>query len=355
MKQDDAIIILTPGFPKNEHDINCIPALQNYVRSLKEKLIGTEVIVISFEYPFVSRQYLWHEIPVFSIGGANKKGISKFITWRKVTRLLTRLELIYEFHCIHAFWLTECTALMNRFIKKKNLHGIATIMGTDTFLSNRYLKILKLKSSNFKITAGSQNAADQLFKSVGVEVNHIIPIGLTPADIKGSVTNPEYRFDIIGVGSLIPIKQFDLFIKVISRIKTRVEGLKAAIIGGGPEMEALKKMITDYSVEGQVTLLGELPRDDVLRIMGESKVLLHTSAYEGQGYVFLEALSKGMSIASFDVGFRPDSHKVHTYHKLEVMADELPGIINSFKYYGPVEVPAINDTVMSYKKLYTDE
>ena len=80
------LIVLSPGFPQDEQDSTCIPWLQQFLLSLRRVSPSLEVVVIAFQYPFHSREYTWHGIRVFALGGANRKTWRRLITWAKALR-----------------------------------------------------------------------------------------------------------------------------------------------------------------------------------------------------------------------------------------------------------------------------
>lgn len=53
----------------------------------------------------------------------------------------------------------------------------------------------------------------------------------------------------------------------------------------------------------------EAPRAEMLKLMARSRVLVHPSRYESQGYVFLEALMQGMSVVSYPVSIASPSER----------------------------------------------
>ncbi|HET8964144.1 MAG TPA: hypothetical protein VFM99_09615, partial [Chitinophagales bacterium] len=71
----EKILILTPGFPIDEQDNNCIPFIQDYVLALAENIGKENICLISFQYPFVKGNYLWNGITIYSAGGKNRKNI----------------------------------------------------------------------------------------------------------------------------------------------------------------------------------------------------------------------------------------------------------------------------------------
>jgi glycosyltransferase involved in cell wall biosynthesis len=104
--------------------------------------------------------------------------------------------------------------------------------------------------------------------------------------------------DVLGVGSLIPLKQYDLFLSVIAQLSIHLPGVRAILCGGGPEEARLQTAVRELQLGDQVVLTGEQPHDAVLRLMQRSRVFLHTSSYEGFSTVCLEALYAGAHVVS---------------------------------------------------------
>ena len=61
------IVFLTPGFPENERDDTCIPALQIFAKQL-QKQPHCKVTVVTIHYPSQKTEYVWNGIKVYSLG-----------------------------------------------------------------------------------------------------------------------------------------------------------------------------------------------------------------------------------------------------------------------------------------------
>jgi glycosyltransferase involved in cell wall biosynthesis len=105
--------------------------------------------------------------------------------------------------------------------------------------------------------------------------------------------------DIMAAGSLIPLKRYDLLIEIIAEIKKQRTTLTALLAGDGPMRSSLQQQINNAGLEQSVALSGELPYQEIIKKMQQSKIFLHTSSYEGFGCVCLEALAAGASVISF--------------------------------------------------------
>ena len=67
------------------------------------------------------------------------------------------------------------------------------------------------------------------------------------------------------MGSLIPLKQYHLFVEIIYQIRQYFPEIKACICGKGPEENNLKMLIEKYGLQNNITLTGELPHEEILR------------------------------------------------------------------------------------------
>jgi hypothetical protein len=69
MPKPDTLVILAPGFAKNEDDTTCIPMQQVFVRALQQARPELKIVVIAFEYPFNRSTYTWNGIQVVAFSG----------------------------------------------------------------------------------------------------------------------------------------------------------------------------------------------------------------------------------------------------------------------------------------------
>ncbi|PQJ79347.1 glycosyltransferase family 4 protein [Polaribacter porphyrae] len=289
------IVFLTPGFARSDSDSTTIPALQVYLKKLKKQLPNTRMTLITFQFPFVTKKYDWNGIQVIPLNGNNKR-YKKFWTWKKALKTLKKLHQQKPITVIHSFWIGECSFIASRFSEKNNIKHINTVMGQDANLGNRYAK--SLKNSCTDIITLSENQKNKLLKNHNLK-SQIIPWDL---DTKKFPKLQKSTLDILGVGSLNEIKNYSLFVNIISELVKKFPNLKVEIIGEGVNQKKLEKQIITFNLTKNIKLIGLLPRLMVLEKMSEAKILLHTSSFESFGFVFLEALYAGMQIVSFDVG-----------------------------------------------------
>jgi glycosyltransferase involved in cell wall biosynthesis len=350
MSKQQALVILSPGFPANEDDTACIPPQQVFVRALKKYNPQLNIIVISFQYPFKAMSYMWFGVQVIALGGKARGGPYRLLTWKNALSVLKDLNKKYEITGLLSFWLGECALISNRFARKNNLKHYCWMLGQDAKVGNNYVKQIKPDSN--MLIALSDFLIREFSINYGIKPAYVIPPGVDTS-LFGSLNAGVRDIDVIGAGSLIPLKQYDLFINVIKSLTLKFPGIKAVICGKGTEMEALKSQIIRLKLTNNIELKGELPHAEVLTLMQRSKVFLHTSAYEGFGMVLNEALYAGAQVVSL---VNPMNER-NANHHVPDNAEHLPDIISELlnkpnPVYEPVLVYPIQTVVAKVMALF---
>lgn len=331
---------LVPGFPKDESDTSCLPAVQNYVRAFSQLHPDAPIQVVAFQYPFHPGAYRWHGIPVASAGGANRGGWSKLRTWQRAWLELRR----FLPDLIHSFWIGECAAVGELFARTHGVAHVATIGGQE--LRRRTLYARLLSRGKMPLAAGSQTAARTARVSLHRDADVVIPLGLDVAQFGPSDLPRD--IDVLAVGSLIPVKRFD----VVAGAARKSPERSFVLVGDGP----LRAEIAHRAPEN-LTMAGALSRHDVIDLMRRSKVLLHPSEFESQGYVFLEALASGMHVVCRDVGAPGRSDRVHRCETDGELIEETERVLSGLSggsdpTFPPADIPTAEDSVRAYAALY---
>ncbi|MFW6192048.1 MAG: glycosyltransferase family 4 protein, partial [Gemmatimonadota bacterium] len=96
-----------------------------------------------------------------------------------------------------------------------------------------------------------------------------------------------------------PRKDTRSLLDALPAVLTSVPDARLRVVGGGPELPALKRRAAELAVETSVTFLGEVGRrDDVAREYARADVFCLPSRQEGFGIVFLEAMATGLPIVA---------------------------------------------------------
>ncbi|SDS10477.1 Glycosyltransferase involved in cell wall bisynthesis [Mucilaginibacter mallensis] len=322
MNTHETLVILTPGFPADEDDSTCIPPQQLFVKALKKQKPELNIIVISFQYPFEVRQYTWHDMQVIALGGRSRGKLYRRALWLKVWRTLKQLNRQHQIIGLLSFWMGECAFIGNRFANKYGRMHYCWVLGQDARTGNRFVRLINPKGE--QLIALSDQLAREVEVNYGIVPKHIIPPGIDTSMFGTPATKRD--IDLMGAGSLIPLKQYELFVDVVKKLTIQFPHIKAVICGRGPEMERLKHQIIRLKLENNVKLTGGLTHGEVLAMMQRTKVFLHTSAYEGFGMVLSEALYAGAQVVSL---VKPMDLMPEEFHQGK-NENELVGLVSGF-------------------------
>lgn len=166
--------------------------------------------------------------------------------------------------------------------------GSSTDAATDRGLARRLRRLVAapvLRTSDVLVAQSAAVAADWRSRGtparVVVEPNIVIePGGRLPR-----------RWDVICVGRLIPRKRVDLALRAFRA--GAPAGARLAVLGEGPLDAELRALAAELGIADRVDFLGEVDREQSVRTMASSHVLLHASRQEGAPWVIGEAQSVG--------------------------------------------------------------
>ncbi|MEZ4927549.1 MAG: glycosyltransferase [Saprospiraceae bacterium] len=342
------VILISPGFTASEEDHNCLPYLQLYVRELAGS--GLDVQVIALDYPFSRNAYTWRGISVQPCNGQNKRWRRPLTVWNAI-RAGNRLirEASDTQVVIHSFWLGWTSVVGEWLARRHGLKHITTLMGQDVLPANSHW--FKLLSNDWKkrlvVLSDFQN--ETLGKHFDFKAHHVIPWGVASTEIPSSLPD-ERPIDILGVGSQIGLKNWNLWLNTIKFALIKHPNIKAELIGDGPERSHLEAKVRELNLEQNVRIIGDLPRPQVLDKMRHAKLLLHTSNYESQAYVLSEAAMNGCQVVTTPVGIGP---------LMGFCAEDAAGLakgiemtLSSEGQAKPVTPFLLVDTAASYADLY---
>jgi glycosyltransferase involved in cell wall biosynthesis len=317
-------VILTPGFPENEADSTCLPLQQSFILSLKELYPELEIVVLSFQHPYHKIKYRWFDTEVIPFSGRNRGGLVRLLLRKKINATLKSLYDRNKIVGLLSFWCNECAWIGKHFGDKYNIRHYCWVLGQDATRENNYPK--KLKPNPEELITLSDFLQDEFEKNHGIRPTHVIPPGIDTKQFQSLLA--EKDIDILAVGSLIPLKQYDIFLQVVAEIKKRIPLVKAVLIGDGPERKKLQDLIETMRLESNVSLTGELPHTGVVEWMQRSKTFLHTSSYEGFGVVCIEALHGGAHVVSF---IKPMYAQIQNWHIADNKEDMIQTTIDILK------------------------
>ncbi len=171
----------------------------------------------------------------------------------------------------------------------------------ERFWSRRFWNTYKMVGKRIArasshIIAFSAYEAAVIAREFGAPADHlsIIPHGVE------AIREPTTRSACHGprllyVGHLIKRKNVDAVIEALNALvhKENERGATLTIIGSGPELARLKRLITERRLQDHVTLRPFLERQDLNREISRAEILLLLSNSEAFGITVAEALALG--------------------------------------------------------------
>lgn len=337
------LLLITPGFPANEEDSTCIPPLQGYLRALRKSRPELCISVIATQYPYTSAPYRWNGIEVFPSDGRITSW-RRPLAWLRASRAFDGIRKRGAIGAIHSLWLGECAMLAARFSKRCGSRHVLTLMGQDARDGMGWWRRIDPPSATVCL---SERHATAFAGMTGGRPDAVVPWGIEGTS---KVTSADQRdIDLLFVGSMIEVKRPRSFIEVAERV-AKERPIRAVMIGAKGQRQAATTYIGGGN--GTIEFHNELPRAEVLAWMARSRILLHPSAFESQGYVFDEALLNGMSIVSGEVGSAAASER---WRLANDAGDMVKAVIDLLEH--PVSKEAliqrdVNETVKTYLHLY---
>lgn len=124
----------------------------------------------------------------------------------------------------------------------------------------------------------------------------------------------ERNIDFVFMGRLVSDKGADIAIKSLKELSNisskAIDGhsFKLTVVGDGPELQVLQKMVTELDMTSQVTFTGALRGEELVSCLNKHKYLLVPSLWEEPfGNVALEGMACGCIPIVSDGGGLPDA------------------------------------------------
>lgn len=150
-------------------------------------------------------------------------------------------------------------------------------------VSPRLIELLTTKfSETNKQIQWLPNVLDPIFENK--------PITLT------TTTKPT-TFKVLNIGNLIPLKGQQELIKSFATVFKDTDAT-LTIAGEGYLKDQLQHLINSLEVKDKVSLIGLIPREEVITQLDNCDVFVLPSHYETFGVVLIEALSRGIPVIS---------------------------------------------------------
>ena len=164
-----------------------------------------------------------------------------------------------------------------------------------------------LKKADILITA-TPESSDIIQKTHHIDSIQINETGCYIKENTSDIKKEDSPFNILWVGRFIYTKQLKLALDVIKEIRN-LKNIRFHIVGQAfkeEETQTYKSYATTLGIDEICVWCGQIPNNQVMRLMRKSHIFFFTSIFEATSTVILEAIQNKLPIVCFDrCGFGP--------------------------------------------------
>jgi glycosyltransferase involved in cell wall biosynthesis len=197
-----------------------------------------------------------------------------------------------------------------------SFHGLdlASLLEASRSGWGRWLWRRQLEAAD-RLVACSRSLADDLVRALPEHAHKIEVIhnGVSLADLEAEARQSSLPLPrsgarlIVNVSAFEKKKNLDLLVRAFAHAAASVPNLHLAIAGReGSEFEAIRDLARALGVEPQTTLYVRLPHCDVIRLVQNAEMYVHSSRAEPFGIAILEAAALGVPVVATRVGGVPE-------------------------------------------------
>jgi glycosyltransferase involved in cell wall biosynthesis len=301
--------LVVPGFSAHERDW-CIPALLDLARVLAQR---ADVHIFTLRWPQRAACYDVYGAHVHALGGARRLGPRVAVLWARAVRAIAAEHRRGPFDVLHAFWADEPGWVAAWAGRQLGVPVVLSLAGGELsrlpdigyglgLLPGRRWLVKQALGTASAVTAGSRYLCD-LARRAGLAPG----IRWAPLGVDTDLFAPRtLAFDaartLISAGSLAPVKDHALLLRVFRRAAEQVPGLQLLIAGDGPLAADLARHASGLAVH----FLGAVDHAALPAVYGQAALTIQTSRHEAQGLAVLEAAACGLAPLGTPVGALPE-------------------------------------------------
>ena len=133
------------------------------------------------------------------------------------------------------------------------------------------------------------------------DITVIHPCGVDLEKISASANPSVGLYDIVYFGRLMSHKHVEKIILIVKKIKKENSGIRALIIGNGPDEVSLKELVRKGNLEKNVDFLDFMnDYSDLIHKIKSGKIMIFPSEREGFGISVIEANACGLPVLLLD-------------------------------------------------------
>jgi colanic acid/amylovoran biosynthesis glycosyltransferase len=203
------------------------------------------------------------------------------------------VEHIHVHHGYFAAWIAMTAARVLKITYSMTLHG------SDLLLHRAFLD-LKLENCKFCLTVSEFNRRQILanYPVISPEKVRVQRLGVDTITnhVASEKPNSDSQLVMLSVGRLHAVKDHAFLLRACSDLKSRGANFVCFIAGEGPERPSLEKLVREFGLQQNVTLLGHVPRAKLETYYAMCDLAVLTSKSEGIPLTLMEAMAHGRTV-----------------------------------------------------------
>jgi glycosyltransferase involved in cell wall biosynthesis len=221
---------------------------------------------------------------------------------------LSLIRLARQHDIIHAHWsICGALALLTQSMHQRPV--ITTLRGSDVHRTKEsgvfsLLHRKAIQGSSFTVGVSHAIATDLRRQYPGMaDKIRFVPNGVDDAFYALPAGRDHFApspFRLLFIGSLIPLKGLDVFLKALSRINS-LPSWALTVVGDGPEGDHLRSLAADLGINTNIRFLGGVSPDRIPQLMNDHHILILPSHREGRPNVVLEAMAAALPVLATDI------------------------------------------------------
>jgi glycosyltransferase involved in cell wall biosynthesis len=152
--------------------------------------------------------------------------------------------------------------------------------------------------------ATTEDTARRLRQMDASKVEVLSQVGLLPEEVAHLADFPlpdKSPIRFISIGRFLHWKGFHLGLRAFAEADLPQDA-EYWLVGKGPEQERLQQLATSLGIAAKVKFWHEMPREQLLQMLGTCVALVHPSLHESGGFVCVEAMAAGRPVICLDIG-----------------------------------------------------
>lgn len=180
--------------------------------------------------------------------------------------------------------------------------------------------------------------AKQVFCSQHPEVNpnKVVAFvnGIDNKSILSTLTVDTHKYRLCTTGSVCERKGQRIIVEALNRLDRKLlNEIHLSIIGTGPDFQKIHDLVSDYSLEANVTLWGNVPNSQVHELLCKENIFILMSNNEGLPISILEAMRAGLPVISTKIAGIPEEVDNRNGILIDPDIDQLTEVLSNLSQY----------------------